>query len=303
MGRTLGPLLDERGIAYRVVGRSLMALQVRFHENPLCEHMQWDPQDPRAFATACAGMGTAVYLIGGALWKFRDHLPLIDRALEGARAAGVERFLLVSSNWSYGPPEKERVDENHPRDPQTVKGRIRREQEDRVLRAHVPGSFATGVLRMAELYGPKVEASHLWSVFQAAKKGTLAQVLGPIDRPHEFLYVPDAATTVLRLLEHDAAWDGPAGQAWNLGGAGVATLRDMIELIFATERKPQKYNVPGWLMLKVVRSLNPYIRELEEMQYLLEAGLILDDSRLSTMLGGLARTPYPDGVRATLSLR
>ena len=303
IGRTLGPLLGQRGIPYRVVGRSLMALQVRFHGEPLCEHMVWDPEQKDAFAAVCEGAGTVVYLIGAALWKFNEHLPLIEKTLVAARTAGAQRFLLVSSNWSYGAAQSERVSEAHPREPQTAKGKIRREQEDRVLHAHVPGSFATGVLRMADLYGPKVEASHLWTIFQAAKKGNQAQVLGPIDRPHEFLYVPDAAATILRLLEHDDAWTGTHGEAWNLGGAGVTTIREMVERIFATEKKPPNYNVPGKWMLKVVRSMNPYIRELREMQYLLDSGLLLDDSRLATLLGGLDKTSYPDGIRYTLSLR
>lgn len=304
IGRTLGPLLGARGVPYRVVGRTLLALQVRFHEQPLCEVMVWDPAEPGAFAHAFGGAETAVYLIGTPLWKFSEHLALTERALKAAQDAGIQRFLLVSSNWSYSRPKGgERIREDSPRDPETAKGRIRREQEDRVLAAHLAGRFATGVLRMADLYGPKVEASHLWSVFQAAKRGTQAQVLGPIDSPHEFLYVPDAAETILRLLAEDRAWDALEGQVWNLGGAGVSTIRTMVELIFATEGKPANYNVPGRLMLKVVRSLNPYIREQREMQYLLDDGLLLDDRRLLALLSHIPRTPYAEGVRYTLSLR
>ena len=303
VGRTLGPMLSARGLPYRVTGRSLLALQIRFHEDPLCEHMVWDMEDKDAFLRACTGGAVAVYLVGGALWKYKEHLPLIERALAGAREAGIERFLLISSNWSYGRPQTTPVSEGHPREPHTVKGRIRREQEDRVLAAHVAGSFATGVLRMADLYGPKIEASHLWSVFQAAKKGTEAQLLGPVDRPHEFLYVPDAAAATLRLLETEAAWNGATAQAWNLAGSGVTSIGAMAELIFATEKKKPKTNIPGKLMLRFVRSMNPYIRELQEMQYLLDQGLLLDDSHLGALLGGLERTPYEEGIRYTLSLR
>ncbi len=303
IGRTLAPLLSAQGHAYRVVGRSLLALQVRFHEDPLCEHLQWDPSEDDAFSRACAGADTVVYLIGAALWKFADHLPLIDRALQAAREAGVRRFLLVSSNWSYAPPFNGPVDEDHARNPETTKGKIRRDQEDRVLTAHVPGGLSTAVLRIADLYGPRIEASHLWSVFQAAKRGTEAQVMGPIDRPHEFVFVPDAAATILQLLNADAAWDSPAAPALNLGGAGVTTIREMTELVFATERRPPKYNVPGRLMMRFVRAMNPYIREMAEMQYLLESSVLLHDSRLAALLGGLAKTPYAEGVRQTLAVR
>ncbi len=309
IGRTLGPLLGRHGVPYRVIGRSLLALQVRFHEEPLCEHLQIDPEDKDAFAPACEGAATVVYLVGVALWKFKEHLPLIERALGAARKAGVQRFLLVSSNWSYGPPPHgafsvgERVSEDSARGPETVKGKIRRQQEDLVLAAHVAGSFTTGVLRIADLYGPRIEASHLWSSFQAAKRGTEAQVLGPIDQPHEFVFVPDAATTILRLLNADAAWDRGSGQSWNLGGVGITSIREMAELIFATEGKPARYAIPGRLTMGFVRAMNPYIRELGEFNYLLQQSLILDDARLAALLGGIEKTSYVEGVRFTLSQR
>ncbi len=302
VGRALSPMLSRRGIPYRVVGRSLLGLQVRFHGDPLCEHFQWDPEDKRSIAEACAGAQTVVYLLGMALWKFKDHLPLITRTLEAARKAGAERFLLVSSNWSYGLPQTERVGEDHPRVPHTVKGRIRREQEDRVLAAHVPGVFATGVLRVADLYGPLVEASYLWSAFQAAKLGREAQLLAPFDRPHEFVFVPDAAAAIANLLAAEAAWSGTEGQSWNLGGPAVTTMEEMVKQIFAAGRKPAQYRAPSRWRLGYVRAINPYVRELGEFQYLLDAPLLLDDAKLAGLLGGIEKTPYAEGIRLTLEL-
>ena len=133
--------------------------------------------------------------------------------------------------------------------------------------------------------------------------GKEAQVLGPIHQPHEFVFVPDAAATILALLDADAAWTGDAGQAWNLGGPAVTTIRDMAELIFQTEGKPARFVVPGAFMMRFVRAMNPYIRELKELDYLLKGSLLLDDTKLSAVLGSLTKTPYAEGVRYTLSLR
>ena len=301
VGRALGPLLGAQGTPYRVVGRSLLGLQVRFHGDPLCEHFQWDPSDKKSIAEACAGAGAAVYAVGGALWKFKDHLALTRKCLEAAKGAGVRRFLLLSSVWSYGEPQTPRVAETHPRTPHTVKGKIRRDQEDLVLAAHVPGTFATGVLRMADLYGPLVDASHLWSSFHAAKHGGDAQMLPPIDRPHEFVFVRDAAAVIVRLLDADRAWDGAEGQSWNLGGPAVTSIQGMMEAIFKTGGKPPSPRFPGRFRLGYVRAVNPYIRELREFGYLQEKSLLLDDTKLSTVLGGIPKTPYAEGIRQTMA--
>jgi nucleoside-diphosphate-sugar epimerase len=303
VGRALSPLLGERQVEHRVVGRNHLALQVRFQDISHCEQFVWDPKEKTAFADACVGSGTVVYLIGAPLWKFHETVPLIERALEGARTAGVQRFLLVSSNWSYTPGSHAKVTEESPRQPPATKSKMRRDQEDRVLAAHVPRAFETGVLRMADLYGPRVEASHLWSVFQAAKRGTLAHMLAPIDRPHEFVFVRDAARTIAALLDCDAAWSGERGQAWNLGGAGLTSIEDMVKQIFAAEGKPPKYELPGKLLMYFVRSMNPYIREMREMRYLQEEPLLLDDSRLAALLGGLEKTGYAEGIRQTLAMK
>ena len=303
VGRALAPVLSARGVPYRVVGRSLLGLQVRFHGDPLCEHYQWDPEDKRTYTEACQGAHTAVYLVGMALWKFKDHLAMIGKALNGAREAGVQRFLLVSQNWSYSEPFPKRVSEGHAREPRTLKGRMRRDQEDRVVAAHVPGRFATGVLRVADLYGPLVEASHLWTAFQAAaKRGGDAQALAPVDRPHEFVFAPDAARTIAGLLATDAAWTGRTGESWNLGGPGVTSIEAMAESIFKQAGVTARLKTPvGW-RLRYVRAVNPYIRELGEMQYLLEKPLLLDDAKLAGLLGGLSKTSYEEGIRQTLAL-
>ena len=115
--------------------------------------------------------------------------------------------------------------------------------------------------------------------------------------------MPDAAATILALLDRNEAWAGTTAEAWNLGGAGVTTIREMAELIFRTEAKPPQYGVPGRWTMGFVRAMNPYIRELKEMQYLLSGTLLLGDTKLATLLGGLNKTSYEEGVRYTLSLR
>jgi nucleoside-diphosphate-sugar epimerase len=189
------------------------------------------------------------------------------------------------------------LSEDHPRQPHTFKGRMRKEQEDLVLAAHQSGKIQTAILTLPDFYGPGVDKSFLWSAFQAAKTGKRAQLIGPIDAPHEFVYIPDAGVTIERLIAEPEAW----GKAWNLGSAGITSARAMAEEIFAQAGHKPKFMVAGKTMLRVLGLFNPLLREMVEMHYLLTTPVILDDSRLKNLLGELPKTPYKQGIRQTLA--
>ena len=61
------------------------------------------------------------------------------------------------------------------------------------------GRILGTILRLPDFYGPGVEASYLHSLFQAAAKGGTGNMVGPIDTPHEFVYVPDVGPVLLNL--------------------------------------------------------------------------------------------------------
>jgi nucleoside-diphosphate-sugar epimerase len=54
-------------------------------------------------------------------------------------------------------------------------------------------------LRPPDFYGPDSELSYVHAIFDAALKGGTANVIGPIDTPHEFIFVPDLAETLVAL--------------------------------------------------------------------------------------------------------
>jgi nucleoside-diphosphate-sugar epimerase len=296
LGKAIAQALGPDNRPYRVIGRSEASLRSAFGHDPDAEIVTWNPDDPDSVRRALSGIDTAVYMVGVNYWQFELHPQLMRKALDGAVAAGVRRLLLIGTVYPYGLPQTERVSEDHPRQPHTFKGRMRKEQEDLVLATHAAGKLQTAVLRLPDFYGPGVDKSFLWSAFQAAKTGKSAQLIGPIDTPHEFVYLPDAGATVARLLHEPQVW----GSAWNLGGAGVTTVRSMAEEIFAQAERAPKFTVIGKTMLRLVGLFNPMVRELVEMHYLQTSPVILDDSRLSTLLEGLNKTPYKEGIHQTL---
>ena len=154
----------------------------------------------------------------------------------------------------------------------------------------------TTILRPPDFYGPTSELSYVRALFDAALKGGTANVIGPIDTPHEFIFVPDLAATLLSFSSKGEAY----GQAWNVGGAGVITTRRFAELVFSLAGKQPRLRVAGKTMLRLLGLFNPFLREVVEMHYLWTSPVILDDSRLRKLLPDLQKTSYEDGIAATM---
>ena len=212
IGRSLIDALKQRGEGYRVVGRDRARLEKAFGNDPKAEIVTWNPDEPESVRAAARGVDTLIYLVGVPYDHFELHPATMRKTLDGAIAEGVRRILLIGTVYPYGTPTKPKVTEEHPRNPVTFKGKMRKQQEDLLLEADAAGKIEGVILRLPDFYGPGVEASFLDGVFKAAVNGGTADMVGPIDTPHEFVFVPDVGSVALDL----AAKPEARGRWWNL---------------------------------------------------------------------------------------
>jgi len=297
VGTALAAKLAEKGEAFRVVGRSKERLEKQFGKyGSLVEYSAADLSDPEAAARAVTGAETAFYLVGVPYTQFELHPKLTRTAVEAATRAGVRRFVHVSTVYPYGVPRTELVSESHPREPKAFKGRMRKEQEDIVFAADGPRGMRTLIVRPPDFYGPESELSYVRAIFDAAINGGAANVIGPIDTPHEFILVSDLAETLLRLAGREEAY----GQAWNVGGPGMISTRRFAELVFAAVGQKPRLRVAGGFLLGLMALFSPFMREVREMHYLWTTPVRLDDTRLRKLLPDLRKTPYEEGIRLTV---
>jgi nucleoside-diphosphate-sugar epimerase len=173
---------------------------------------------------------------------------------------------------------------------------MRKEQEDLVLAADNHTGMRTTILRPPDFYGPDSELSYVQAIFEAALKGGTANFIGPIDMPHESIFVPDLAETLISLSEAQEAY----GKAWNVAGPGLITTRQFAEQVFQVVHQKPRLRVAGKFLLRVMGLFNPFLREVVEMHYLWTTPVKLDDTRLHHLLPNLQKTPYSEGIRVTI---
>jgi nucleoside-diphosphate-sugar epimerase len=293
IGKSLADALRQKGQPYRVVGRNQQALADAFGKDPLAEIVTWNPDDAASVRAAARGVDTLIYLVGVPYDHFELHPQLMRKTLDGAIAEGVKRFVLIGTVYPYGVPVTAKVTEDHPRNPVTFKGRMRKEQEDILFAAHTEGKIQATELRLPDFYGPGVDKSFLDGAFKAAANGGAANMIGPIDTPHEFVFVPDVGPVVLALAEKPEAY----GRWWNFAGPGTTTQRQMAEMAFAVTGRKPKLRVAGKTGLRLIGLFNPMMREMVEMHYLQTTPVLMDDTALTKLLGGVKKTPYAEGVQ------
>jgi len=279
-----------------VVGRSRQKLEQAFGRLKHAEIFPADLSQARSAGAAARGMDTIIYTVGLPYPSHHLHPVLMRTTLEAAAAMKVQRLVLISSVYGYGVPRASRVAETHPREPATRKGKYRKEQEDLVLEAHKKGALQGLIVCLPDFYGPNAEIGLANPIFRAAIAGKTANWVGPVNTPHEFVYVPDAGPVIAELASRDDTY----GEAWNYGGPGEINTMDFITRIYRAAGRAPKYRAFGAGFLKIMGWFNAEMRELPEMLYLQETPVILDDSKLIKKLGQVHKTSYDEGIKQTL---
>lgn len=297
IGQSIASAISAQGLPYRVVGRNEASLRKAFGADPLAEIVSWNPDSPASVEAAAQGIDTLIYLVGVNYTQFELHPELMRKTLDGAISAGVKQVLLIGTVYTYGLPQTSPLREDHPRNPHTFKGRMRKAQEDLLMQADSTGRIRAAVLRLPDFYGPGVEASFLHGAIKAAAQGGTADMIGPLDRPHEFVFVPDVGPVVARLINTPAAF----GRIWHLAGAGVTSQQALVEEMERQTGRKLKKRVAGKTMLRIIGLFNPMMRELVEMHYLQTQPVIMDDSALQQLIGPISKTSYADGIRMALA--
>ncbi|MBZ5579485.1 MAG: NAD(P)H-binding protein [Acidobacteriia bacterium] len=296
IGSCVAAELERRAVPFRAVGRSKSRLETAFGGLEQAEIFDADVGDLRSAGAAARGVDTIFYCVGLPYPSHSQHPRLMRTTLEAAASMGVERLVLASSVYSYGVPRTPRVAETHSREPETRKGRYRKEQEDLVMEAHRAGRVQGSIVRLPDFYGPGAAQALANLIFEGALANKAANWLGPVNTPHEFVFVPDTGPVIVEVASRPECY----GEAWNLGGPGAINTLDFITRVYRAAGLAPKYRTAGRGMLKFLGWFNPLMRELPEMLYLQETPVILDDSKLLAQLGDVHKTPYDEGIRETV---
>lgn len=281
----------------RAIGRDVEKLKRVFSSDAGVDFRDWDPANIQSLESALAGIDTIVYLVSVPYNQFGLHPSYMSLTVEAAIRAGVSRVLLLSPVYSYGVPQTPVVTESHPHNPTTVKGTFRKAQEDVVLVAHATGRIQGTIVHVSDFFGPSCPLSTVNDVFVAAAAGRRANVLAPINTPHQFAFVPDIGDVIVRVALEPRSY----GKAWNFAGSGTISQEILAREAFRQAGSRARFFPVGKAMLRALGLFDPMMRELVEMTYLHQTPVIMADHALRELIGDVSVTPYDEAVSQTLA--
>lgn len=110
------------------------------------------------------------------------------------------KVVVIDNIYAYGKAKTQLVNELHPKEPHTTKGKIRLEMEQLVWKAHEEGTPCM-LVHLPDFYGPHAHNTFLHVTLQAMAKGKPSMFIGDPNIQREYIYTPDAAQAVVQLAK------------------------------------------------------------------------------------------------------
>lgn len=203
------------------------------------EFAEGDLNDPASLAKACEGVKT-VYHSAARVGDWGPWEEFVQYTIEGTRnlaeaaaAAGVERFLHISSISSYGHPDGEGLvlDETAPLGVNLHKwsyySRAKVQAEQLLWDMHKAGKIKLTVIKPSWLYGPRDRAT----IFRLARmlRAGKSRILGDGMNRINVVYAGNVAEAAILAAESPQA----VGQAYNCCNDGEMRQKDWMNLLAA----------------------------------------------------------------------
>ncbi len=290
VGSTVAQQLADAGHAVRLLTRSGSG-----PEHRLIDRRSVDVSRPEALAPEVEGAVAVHHCIHGSAYTaraWRAELPVAEQVVLAAAGRVGAVVVFPESLYSYGHVEGP-MTEDLPRHATRGKLGVRAD----LLRARDASTTPTVSVAASDFYGPRVLMAHAGErVVPTVLRGGTVNVVGSLDQPHSFTYVPDLARAMIVAARTPALWNS----LLHAPTAPARTQRELIEALAAAAgvRTPRMWALPAWV-LKASGVFSSGARELAETSYQFTGPFVLDSSRSESLLG-LSPTPLEVAAKETV---
>lgn len=206
--------------------------------------------------------------------EWQKSWPTIMENTIAAFESASAKLLFLDNIYMYGPPPLSRpFNEDHPQDPSSEKGKVRKQIAHTLLQASKEGRVQALIARAADFWGPDANNSILYIQFlENMLKGKAPMSLFPIHVEHTFANTIDIAQGLCLLAGADDTW----GRVWHLPvekPTTISSFGDLFNSALGSSRRVK--DAPSWLK-SMLGMFIPAIREPKEMNYQFTSPYVMD---------------------------
>lgn len=265
-------------------------------EHPLVERRAGDAGRAEVLDAALDGARALHHCVHASRYDaatWRRELPATEQVVLAAAGRAGAVVVFPESLYAYGAVTGP-ITEDTPRTATHGKPGVR----TALLAARAASATATVSVAAGDFYGPRVLTSHAGErMVPTILAGRTMRVIGSLDQPHAFTYVPDLAAAMIRAAQDPQLWDS----VLHAPTAPALTQRELIAAFAAAGDVPMPKvgAIPAGL-LRAIGLVHRDTRELAEMAFQFSAPFVLDSRRSEERLG-LKPTSIEDGARASVA--
>ena len=298
IGGALALRLAEDGA--RVVGLARSPAKGAFLERAGVEVIQGDITAPERMRAVIAGSDVVFHLAaaaGGSRGSVMAEVNVrgTENVLEAARAAGVTRFVHVSTISVYGYDRQGVVSEDAPLRPTgDAYGDTKAAGERLALKSDLP----VAVVRPAQVYGPR---SAPWTLRMLALTRWFVPLVGDGGGACHPIYIDDLIDLLVLAGTHPDA----LGQVFNDSPDPPSTWRDFLGAYGRMHGHQRFLRVPRWLLAPPLAALDPALRlterrmPLRNMLRFMTGHVTFVNRKARVLLGWEPRVSLQEGMRRT----
>ncbi len=157
----------------------------------------------------------------------RDNIVATQRLLESARGRSLSKFVYASTSSVYGDAESFPTIEGALPRPVSPYGVTKLAAEHMCNLYHRSFGVPTVSVRYFTVYGPRQRPDMAFNRFiEAIHRGEELTIFGDGHQTRDFTFVADAVDATEK-----AAWHGPPGEVFNVGGGSRITLAEVLPVL------------------------------------------------------------------------
>lgn len=298
IGRVIVKALREKGEPVKVLVRNKTKAEKYLKDFDNVEIIVGDAANREDVADACRDCKNLFYGVNIPYPEWGEKTKDLLTSSIQAAVQNNAKLIFPGNVYVYGHPRYNPVDEKHPHDAHTKKGKIRIEMEKMLENAASEKGLRYTIVRMPDFYGPYVINGFYEKLFIKALEGKTIQWIGDLDVPIEYIFIEDAGKAMVIAVNSEKS----DGEEFNVRGYAGTTARKFLEEVAKQANAGSKVKgLNSNFMVGIFGLFDKMAKEFKEMMYLKQEKLLLNGSKFKKTFGQIPATPYQDGIAKTLS--